>query len=287
VQTDGDNVQWLEGNFFQSDRSYWGDPGRGKIPFGWSCCFAHLIQLCPSAIDYASATRTRNDAFIEWGGGYYFPDQFGNARVNRWDLLARQAARTWSLMKRTGTCIIGFNVARHDSPEALKAYEVIARQTDRLLGILVFQYDRYEAGAGRTFWVKDKNGVEIPVVTARYAVWEHANGRARAGTPAKVAREIRETIEKSAGEGPLYDWVITHAWSYFKHAPGPDENAENLPEGRALASGGIRGYTPVTWCAERLPAEVTVVRPEELLWRIRMKYTPDQTRKALAIWPQH
>ena len=83
VNTDGDNVQWYEGNFFRGreGNSYWGSPERGKIPFGWSCPFAHLAQLCPDIIDYAVDTRTPNDWFIEWGGGYYYPEMFGSARA--------------------------------------------------------------------------------------------------------------------------------------------------------------------------------------------------------------
>jgi hypothetical protein len=270
VLSDGDNVQWLQGNFFRHP-SYWATPERGRYPFGWSSCFAQLLQLCPSAMDFAFATRSTNDSFIEWGGGYYYPDHFGANRSNRWELLTRQAQRTWALMKRSGTRIIGFNVARHDSPDALRAYQVFAQQTDSLLGILVFQYHPYEGGAGKTFWVKDQNGVEIPVVTARYSIWENIDDRERCGTPAKIAREMREAAAaSSSGElvAPRYDWAIVHAWSYFRKAPGTNESAENLPPG-AGGQGGQRGYIPFTWCAERLPKEIRTVSPEELLWRIR------------------
>ena len=67
ISTDGDNVQWYEGNFFRSSASkgYWSNPDRGKIPFGWSCCFAQLAQLCPGVIDYATSTQSPNDGFIE------------------------------------------------------------------------------------------------------------------------------------------------------------------------------------------------------------------------------
>lgn len=281
VDTDGDNVQWLEENFFGND-GYWGNSERGKIPFGWSCCFDQLAQLCPQAIEYALDTRTTNDWFIEWGGGYYYPDHFGRERTNRWELLATHARRTWELMKKTGTRVIGFNVAQCDSQDAHKAYEVIAGQTDGLLAILVFQYSAYEAGAGRIFWVKDRNGMEVPVITARYSIWEHSNNRERAGTPAKVAREIRQTVEKTAPvQLPRYDWVIVHVWSFFKHAPGADENAEDMPQENAADEGGVRGYSPVTWCAGRLPASVRVVSPEELVWRIRMKHDPSQTKKLI------
>jgi hypothetical protein len=278
VQTDGDNVQWLQGNFFHHP-SYWADPSRGRVQFGWSTCFAQLTQLCPTAIDYAFSTRSTDDSFVEWGGGYYYPDRFGADRKDRWDLLAQHAQRTWFLMKKTNTRIIGFNVTKYDSPDARKAYEVFAQQTDGLLGILVFQYAPYEAGAGETFWVKDRAGIELPVVTARYSIWEHSNDRPRAGTPAKIAREIRDTVKNAAANKPRFDWVISHAWSYFKKAPGSDENAENVPQETAAAQGGVRGYTPVTWCAERLPADIRVVSPEELLFRIRMQHNPDQTKR--------
>jgi putative glycoside hydrolase with GxGYxYP motif/GxGYxY motif-containing protein len=280
IGTDGDNVQWFEGNFFRADesKSYWANRQRGKVPYGWSCCFAHLTQLVPQAIDYAQSTGSTNDSFIEWGGGYYFPDQFGSRRANRWELLGQQASRTWELMKKNNTRIIGFNCTQFDSPDALKAYETIAAQSEGLLAILVFQYSAYEAGAGETFWVKDRNGIELPVITARYSLWEHENNRKRSGTPAKVAREIRQTVERNS-EVPRYDWVIAHAWSWFKHSPGPDEDSENMPQENAEAHGGSRGYAPVIWCAERLPQNIRVVSPEELIWRIRMKHNARQTVK--------
>ncbi len=282
VETDGDNVQWFQGNFFRGNPSYWSNPDRGRIPFGWSCCFGQLAQLCPQAIDYAVATRAPNDSFIEWGGGYYYPDHFAMNRKDRWELLARQARRTRALMEKTGTEIIGFNVQTYDSADTRKACEVFARETDGLLGILIFQYAPYEAGGGKTFWVKDRNGIELPVITARYAIWEHANNRARAGTPAKIAREIRETVEKTARtEKPRYDWVICHAWSWFKKAPGSDENAENLPQAEAAAGGGARGYAPVAWCAERLPGNIRVIGPEELIWRIRMEHNAVETKECI------
>jgi len=283
VETDGDNVQWLLGNFFLNNTNYWRDPTRGKIPFGWSCCFAQLSQLGPEALAYAAATRTTNDSLIEMGGGYFYPDHFGMNRPNRWELLARHTQRTWHWMKETNTRIIGFDVAQLDSPDARKAYETIAAQTDGLLAIFAFQYYPYEGGAGRIFWVKDRNGLDVPVITARYSIWEHSNERDRSGTPAKVAREIQQTAAKSLpAQSPRYDWVICHAWSYFKKSPGPDEDAENMPQENAPAQGGVRGYLPVTWCADRLPTTIRVVAPEELAWRIRMQHNPAQTKQFMA-----
>ncbi len=293
ITSDGDNVDTFEGSYFRGPEgeSFWGNADRGKIPFGWSCCFAHLSQLCPEAIDYAVANQSSNDCFLEWGGGYYYPDLFGRDRPNRWELLAQHARHTWALMKRTNTRVIGFNVSNLDSPDALKAYEVFAGQTDGLLAILVWQYDGYEKGAGKKFWVRDRNGVEVPVISARYSIWNHANRRPRAGTPAKVAREIRQTIEQAApAELPRYDWVNTHAWSWFKQASGDGDDAEDLPADvpqdlqHAGPLGGQRVYRPVTWCVQRLPANIRTVAPEELVWRIRMEHDPGQTRKLIQDW---
>jgi hypothetical protein len=281
VSTDGDNVQWYQGNFFRAGESasYWGNPERGQIPFGWSCCFSQLAQLCPGAIDFALATRSSNDSFLEWGGGYYYPDRFGLDRPNRWQLLTQQARRTWALMKKNNSRTIGFNMADCDTPDARKAYEVFASQTDALLAIFVFQYSPYEDGAGKTFWVKDRNGMELPVITARYSIWEHSNDRELAGTPAKVTRIIKQTVEQTPREDlPRYDWVIAHVWSYFKKAPGNDENAENMPQEGAATRGGVRGYSPAVWCADRLPSNIRVISPEELAWRLRMKHDPSQAK---------
>jgi hypothetical protein len=281
ISTDGDNLQWFQGNFF-GNSSYWGNPERGKIPFGWSGCFGHLAQVCPQAIEYALTTRSTNDWFIEWGGGYYYPDRFARQRTNRWELLALEARRTLELMRKTNERMIGFNFSQPESPDARKACEVFASQTEGLLAILAFQYAPYEGGAGKIFWVRDRDGIEVPVITARYSIWEHANDRERAGTPGKVAREIRQTVEKSAAaQLPRYDWVISHVWSYFKHAPGNDENAENMPQEKE-AQKGARGYSPVLWCAERLGPDVRVVSPEELVWRIRMNHDPSQTKKLIS-----
>lgn len=278
VMTDGDNVQWYESDFFLTNSDFWNSPSRGKIPFGWSSCFSHLSQLAPLIIDHAVKTRTPSDEFVEWGGGYYYPDRFAASRADRWEILAKHAARTCELMKKNNTRIIGFNMVNVDSSDARKAYEVFAQATEGLWGILVFQYYPYEGGGGKIYWVKDRRGIEIPVMTARYSIWEHAQ-RPRAGSPAKVAREIRDTVSQT--DQPRYDWVVSHAWSFFRSAPGTDEQAEELPQLNARKRGGLRGHTPATWCAERLPENVRVIGPEELVWRIRMQHDPASTRKQL------
>jgi hypothetical protein len=279
VGTDGDNVQWFEGSFF-GHSSYWGNSKRGRIPFGWSCCLTQLVQLCPPAVDYAAATQTPKDDFVEWGGGYYYPDLFGQERADRWQLLAQHARRTWSLMQRSNTRVLGVIVARHDSADALKAYQVLAKETAGMLGILAVQYVPYEVGAGKQYWVKDSLGAEVPVLTARYALWA-GKVRPRRGTPARIAHELADVVAKAASADlPLHDWVVAHAWSHFRRNLGADEKGEDMPQGDA-SQGGAAGYDPVCWCVERLPATVRAVTPEELLWRIRMRHAAQETKKLI------
>jgi hypothetical protein len=86
--------------------------------------------------------------------------------------------------------------------------------------------------------------------------------------------------------------VNTHAWSWFKKAPGAGEDAEDMPDDmpqdleHAEPQGGERAYTPVVWCVERLPANIRTVGPEELIWRIRMKHDPEETKKLILKWTQ-
>jgi hypothetical protein len=290
VSSDGDNVQWFETGFFDAPGYYWGNPHRGRIPFGWTAPLTHLAQLAPQIISYLAETATPNDELIEWHSGYFYPDLFALERPDRWELLAEQARRSWVMMRRNGTKIIGYNIRYLDRPDARRALEVMAAQTEGLTAILAFQYSPYNAGAGKVIWVRDKTGVEIPVITLRYQIWWHLNSRANTGTPMKIAREIGESAAQAARAGePRHDWAMIHAWSYFRNAGGSiDENAENVPIRRDLAPdqtyeslGGVRGYDPALWSAQRLPADVRIVSVSEMAWRVRMQHDPLVTKKLL------
>lgn len=294
VCSDGDNVQWFETGFFDGPGYYWSNPRRGELPFGWSAPLTHLAQLVPQALSYAAETATPRDQLIEWHSGYFYPDLFAIERPNRWELLAEQTRRSWALMRRTGSDIIAYNFRYLDKPDARHALEVMAAQTDGLLAILAFQYSPYNAGAGEVFWVKDRLGQDVPVITLRYQIWWNLNKRANTGTPMKIAREIgaAATVAAQAGQS-RHDWALVHAWSYFKSAgPATDENAENLPPKRELPPGqdyenlgGVRGFDPVRWSAARLPSSVRAVSVAEMAWRVRMQHDPVATRQRLDASP--
>ena len=127
------------------------------------------------------------------------------------------------------------------------------------------------------------------MITARYSIWEHSNRRPRSGTPAKVAREIRETVAATPpAELPRYDWVISHVWSYFRRAGQGRRGRRSPPndgQRRAAAGGRNPRLHPRGLVRPALPESIRVVSPEELVWRIRMQHDPQQTAKLIREFP--
>ncbi len=279
VMSDGDNVQWLMFNFcLARPQSYWNNPLHGTFPFSWTTPLGHLVQICPEVARFLAQTQPDNVSLIELGGGYYYPDLFGRKRTEK-DLLARHARRLWTHMQKAGVKVLAMNCQDLDSRQALAAYRTYAQEMDGLLGMLAIQYYPYEGGAGEVFWVKNRHGIEIPVVTCKYSIWANVTGRPRIGTPAKIARLINREAATAAEQGRRsYSWTVVHSWSFFKQAAGSDDQSENMPQEDASQRGGQRGVAPVKWCIDRLAPQVKPVNIEELLWRIRMDHNPQHTR---------
>jgi len=263
VMSDGDNICWFTGDFVKSEY-YWGSPAQQEFAFNWTTCLANLSQVSPLTARAILESRPAHSSLIEYAGGYLYPDVFAVKRPDRRALLAEHARRTWSRMQATGQRILAFICIDIDSPAAQEAYQVFAEEMPGLLGMMAVQYFPYEGGLGKTYWFRDKQGNEIPVVSAKYSIW--ANARTpHSGTPAKIARLINEHTAQAEKEGKRhYCWTIVHAWSGFKNTE--DEDAQN---GRFLQPGNDWGVGPVKWCSDRLDPSIKTVSAEELMALIR------------------
>ncbi len=273
IMTDGDNVQWFMGSFCM-DKNYWASPDHGAFPVGWGAPYADLDQACPDANAYLVETQPETTTLNLHAGGYYYPDLLGkrlDPEVRR-KVLTTHAKRLNYFMKRAGGTTLMFLCMDLDSKWARTAYAIFAREIDHLTGIFAIQYYPYEGGNGKVYWVKNAAGTDIPVVTAKYAIWANLKHE-RAGTPAKIARLINED---AAREETLLAWTTVHTWSGFKKTDNDDEEAENGRFGQDPAA-----VTPTRWCVDRLKPAIRVVTPEELLWRIRLRDRPKQTRSIL------
>jgi hypothetical protein len=279
--SDGDNVQWIMGNFIGGDDgpSYYGNPKRGKIPFTWGLPVPSLCQLSPRTLVEILAKATPNDDFIAFhAGGYFYPDLYGKARGTT-KALELHAGRLRAYMDLTGIRVLAFNFQDWDGADAMAACKIFASKLPGLLGIFAFQYYPYSAGNGAIFWVKGAGGDEVPVVSCRFTLWAQT-GRPRDSTPAVVAAQLNRL--QVAGEKineNCFSWVQAHAWSRFRHAEKgapPDAEEKDVPQDKA-APNTKRGYDPVLWAVERLEPKVKPVTAQELLLRVRLRLRPQQT----------
>lgn len=282
VLSDGDNVQWLMLNFCLGPqaRQYWACPDRGKMPFGWTLPLMDLSQLCPYTLDYLRETATEQDDFVLLSGGYYYPDWFGAHRPGE-EVMAAHAARIGKYMAGGGVRVLMVNTQDWDSPEARRAYRCYARSIPALLGVLAVQYYPYTGGGGEVQWVSDGRGQEVPVVSARFALWSHSH-RPREGGPRRLAQSIQEwAAAPAARPEDRFAWVVDHCWSWFRRI-GPEEplEREEVDQGAPEDPSIARGYRPALWCAEALPTHVRVVTPEELLLRLRLAARPLPTLRS-------
>lgn len=262
VMSDGDNLQWMQRGFF-FDQKYWANPSHGDFPMGFTSCMATLSETIPDAVDYMVSTQPDQTTVIEAEGGYNYVDEFGVMTSDRKKNLRDFAIKLNTHMKKTGARVLEIICLDLNSQASKDAYQIYAEEIENLSGIIAIQFSPYEGGDGKIFWPTNKEGIHIPVVTAKYSLWANLPPTfVRSGDPDKISGFINAKADaaKQAGTQSM-DWTIVHAWSSFT------ENGITAT-----------GLTPVSWCVDKLNANVTVVSPEELLWRIRMKHYPDETQ---------
>ncbi len=275
--SDGDNVQWMLGGFTHN-RFYWASRLNGVYPLGWGAPLADLIQVGVEPYRYLQETQPDNTGMVLMPG-YFFPDELGRAlpKDQRAEVFEKYSARMEHYLKASGAGILSFLCMDYDSPEALEAYAIFAKGIPSLTGMMVIDYSPYEEGDGQVFWCPNAEGIDIPVISAKYSLWANQNHE-RSGTPTKVARLINE--DALASEDPFCAWTIIHAWSGFHENWTADENEESGPYGR---DGTKAGVAPAYWCVKRLDPSIKVITPDEMVWRTRMIHRPEQTRSILGL----
>jgi hypothetical protein len=286
LMSDGDNVQWLMGNFLggSEGRSYYESPARGSFPMGWTFPYVDLAQLCPYTLMDLFTRATPNDDFVlHGGGGYIYPDRFGEARPAD-HALALHARRFGEYLRFGGLRALAMNLLEWDSPSARDAYDTYVSQIPSLAGLLTVQYYPYSGGEGRILWAHDGDR-ELPVVSCAYTIWAQT-GRPRDATPAAVAAAINASPRGGATwTDANFTYVMPHAWSRFRDTHGdPSLTAEEVGVDQNLETPDTeRGLMPVKWAVDRLQPDVRVVLPTEFLLQVRLHL---RTRQALTEFAQ-
>ena len=287
LMSDGDNVQWLMGNFAGGTEGHWyyESPARGKFPFGWTFPYANLAQLCPYTLVDLFARATPNDDFVPYGNGYLYPDHFGAKRPKtpgQPDPLTLHARRLGEYMRFGGLHTLAYNLQDWDGPQALTAYDTLAREIPTLDGVFTVQYYPYSGGEGRILWAK-ANGRSVPVISCRLCIWANT-GRPRDSTPAGVAKWLNGMPRGGATwSDDNFSFVMPHAWSRFRDTKSdPSTTAEEKDVDQDKdAPDTARGLLPVQWTVERLDKEVKVVTPAQLALLVKLHL---RTRETLAAY---
>lgn len=276
VMSDGDNMQWTFGDFISS-KDYWSNPYNTAINMSFTSCVVNLSAGGRDVYDQLQRTQPEHVSVVEYGGGYFYPDLFATATGEPEKWLRELGKRMNKQMQLTGVKVLGFICRNMLGEAAQRAYRIFAEEIEDLTGIIAVQYSPYNGGHGKMFWVKNKKGIEIPVVTARYQLW-HNLKKEGSGNPEDIIGWINEDGAKATAADPALSWTIVHAWSRFNEPGKTVQTVADSPEAKRHGT-GERGVTPVKWMADRLSSNTRSVSIEELLWRIRMKYHPEETKK--------
>ena len=268
IMSDGDNMQWVMSSFIKDPR-YLGNQHKDNAGLSWTLCPTNLSIISPFTWNFLAEAQSGTSSYIEYGGGYQYPDLFATNRPNRKQLLREFARRINSHLQELGIKIFGFICQDVSSKEAQEAFQIYAEELTSITGMVVVQYFPYELD-GAVYWAKNKDGIDIPVVTARYCIWNEVNkNRPRAGTPEYIASLInRDEIMAKENNNYMLSWTSVHAWSDFS----------STSKITAIPAVGVN---PVLAAKNLLIGDIKTVSANELLWRIRMKYRPEQTKSLL------
>ena len=265
VLSDGDNLQWMMGSFVH-DQNYWASPAGNAFPFGFGVPAGQLQQYAPEVLDALRGSQASGTAVVQASDGYFYVDLLGSklSTARRDAMLHQRGQELDKAMRQAGIRVAMLYCMDCHSADARNGYKVIARQLHGAAGLIAIQYSPYTAGAGVLEWVTDADGLDVPVLAAKYALWADVQ-QPCTGTPQQIAAMVSQDAARTPA---LLDWIVVHAWSSFPASSG---------------SGADRGVLPALRCAQAIGSGVHVVGIEELLWRQRMRHSPQQTTKALAI----
>lgn len=267
--SDGDNIQWMMNGFDGSD--FYTHPEANNMKMSFGLPVDNLSMIAPAMMQSLFERQSSKTSIVQtFGGGYNYADNLGET-ANRFESLKYISEATASHMRQHRVKVLALIAKDVRSAQAKEAYQAYVDANDQLIGIVAVQYAPYAGGEGDIFWVTNSKGYDIPVVTVKYSLWNFGNhNNEREGTPTYIANKLNS----EASDNP-FSLVSVHAWSRFSDiGASNDELGEN--SGEAIVGPGAAKLN-----ADKLDENFKVVNAEELLWRIRMHYRPEQTTKWL------
>ena len=249
--SDGDNIQWMMQDFATS---FYDVPEAIEVKMSYGLPVSTLSMMAPAQLHNLMNLRRDECSVLEMlGGGYYYIDTYSQNN-NRNDNLKVAAEGLAVSMRRYHVGLLGVMAMDVKSVASKEAYQAFVDANDRLEGIIALQYSPYAGGGGEVFWVTNKNGYDIPVITVRYSLWDRIHERE--GSPDFIASKL-----KAEAQVESFSAICVHAWSRFE--------------------GNAHGAAAARLCAGKLDGRFEVVNMQELVWRLRMSRHPEQTLEYL------
>lgn len=274
--SDGDNVQWVMNDF---ELVWWDHKAvvPQKVSFGLPV--ANLAMVGPAQLKHFFDEQSSEISIFE-RSSYWFIDEFAKKK-NREEILWQMAVEQAAHMKQHNTKILGM-VTRYktDTPEAREGYQAMINANDELEGIVTIAYSPYADSSVDIMWFTNTKGIDIPVVCTTYSLWNLKNVShvGDEGTPCYISNRLKQDNRK-------FNIICIHCWSqFYDRGLSSDEISENVIDYQDYASTAIvTGPGAAELCTRRLDTEkeFEIINLQEMIWRIRMEYRPEQTKQLL------
>lgn len=266
--SDGDNVQWIFHIWYDG----WFKHAQAKeVKMAYGIPSTNLDMIAPAVYKNIVANQDPENTLVEnCGGGYIYIDAYASQKETQ-KYLGDLAGKVSANMRQHRMKVLGLFTNDAKSENAKNGYKAFIEANNWLEGIIVVQYVPYNGGRGETFWYKNSDGIDIPVITVRYTLWNFGYNKEGQGTPAYVAKLLKD-------EQPDFSLIDIHAWSSFA-----DIGSSNDLLGETL-NGNVSGAGAAAMCQRRLPDNYKCVSLQELIWRMRMKHNKEQTTDLVNIY---
>ena len=270
--SDGDNVQWVFHDIWYNTSFKHSMTEQMKVSFGIPS--TNLDMVSPAVYRNIVNNQNPENTLVEFcGGGYNYIDVYKTENVL--DLAKKVSAN----MRQHRIKVLGlFNSADNiDSPAAQAAYKAFIEANDWLEGIVVCAYAPYNAGRGKILWYKNNKGIDIPVISVGYTIWNFgANGNNEGqGLPSYVASEVvKDKLD--------FSLIEIHAWSSFTDTGTPDNWTQEAVSG-PVSNSGIAELCQKSIKSLNTNPDINFkyVSLQEFIWRLRMKHNRQQTMEVL------
>ncbi|MDE6505329.1 MAG: hypothetical protein K2L42_05610 [Clostridia bacterium] len=206
VVSDGDNVQWLEREFFTT--STFGQRQKSAADYKINWTFSpSLAELCPDAAEKIYSFG-KKDYFISGVSGVGYANCLSYPREHL-DEFTKRTAVTMKDSDLQVVCLLD-NISLTENADFVEDRLSSYAKYDNIEGgIWELDPDRYGSGKGKIFWACGK-----PFVSVRFTMW-HPSGKSEC-----VTKEWLDGVAKCVNEMPVspyseegYTVLNVHPWT--------------------------------------------------------------------------